>query len=225
MNSEGFFKIFQLQSLPEFSNKIKRPLYEESLKKFAFKLSDGAKFSQDGDTHFGFLVPIPAESGTALVKQMIAQGVVSDHFVLSVLLVDFTNPVYSSPRASLWKYVPATVQVKDGASNLTEQTAQAIADAAPCTPKNSAERQFMENWTKTRAQLLADAEKRIQEYQAALMPRLKTQEGVNDYTRLAESRRQRFAASALNEFPLLLPRTNLPDKLGLRMNLDGSVSP
>ena len=86
---------------------------------------------------------------------------------------------------------------------------------------NSAERQFVDNWKKPRDQLRADAEKRIQNYQTALLPRLKTQDGVNDYTRLAESRRQRFAATALREtFPLLLPRTNLPANLDLRMNPD-----
>ncbi len=155
---------------------------------------------------------------------MIAQSVISDHFALSVQMVDFTSPVYSALRASLWKYVPATARVKESASDLAERTALKIAAAAPSTPMNSAERQFVDNWNKTREQLRTDAEKRIQDYQTALLPWLKTQEGVNDFTRLAESRRQRFAGSPLNEFPLLLPRTNLPADLDLRMNADGSVS-
>ena len=62
---------------------------------------------------------------------MIAQGVITDHFALSVLLVDFPNPVYSPLRAGLWKYVPASALVKGSVSDLPEQTAQAIAAAAP----------------------------------------------------------------------------------------------
>jgi hypothetical protein len=90
---------------------------------------------------------------------------------------------------------------------------------------DSPERQFVANWDKTPDQLRADAEARIQGYQGAVLPRLKTQDGVNGYTRLAESRRRRFANTALNEFPLLLPRTNLSPGPDLRMLPDGSVGP
>jgi hypothetical protein len=217
-----FFSIIVKLKPSQF--KTDRKLYAQSLRDFDFKLSDGARFTQAGDTHFAFLVPIPAESGTALVKQMLTQRVVTDHFALSVQLVDFPNPVYSPMRASLWKYVPTTAAVKDGISDLADTSARAIIAAAPCTPPNSSERQFVDHWKKAAADLRADATKRIQDYQAALLPRLQTQVGVNDFTRLAESRRRRFAASALNEFPLLLPRTNLEPNLDMRMNADGSVS-
>jgi hypothetical protein len=42
---------------------------------------------------------------------------------------------------------------------------------------------------------------------------------------LAEARRRQFATvSALNEFPLLLPKTNIPS-LAVQMHADGTVRP
>jgi hypothetical protein len=224
LNDNAFSNVLGLETLPQFSGNVDRVFYSNSLQKFAFKLSDGEQFTQKGDTHFGFLVPVTAESSTALLRQAITQHVISRHFALSVLLVDFPNPVYSQSRGSLLKYVPATGSVQDGMSDLAERTAQAIVTAAPNTPMGSPERQFVDNWNAGPDQLRTDAEKRIKDYQTAVLTRLKTQDGVNDYTRLAEARRQRFASTALNEFPLLLPQTNLPAHLDLRMNQDGSVS-
>jgi hypothetical protein len=225
LNFQAFSNLFGLETLPSFSGLVDRSKYVQSVQTFDFRLSDGAGFTQPGDTHFGFLVPVPSESGTAVVRQLVTQQVITRHFALSVLLVDFPNPVYSAARCSLWKYVLPTGHLQDGRTDLAERTARAIAAAAPNTPLDSPERQFVANWDKTPDQLRADAEARIQGYQGAVLPRLKTQDGVNDYTRLAESRRRRFANTALNEFPLLLPRTNLSPGPDLRMLPDGSVGP
>jgi len=135
LNFDLLESFLNLNDLPKL--KIERPLYEQSLKAFEFKLSDGVNFTQVGDTHFGFLVPIPAELGTAMVKQLIAERAITDHFALCVALVDFPNPVYSSLRASLWKYVPETSPLPAGPGALGEMTANAIIAAAPGTSGNS----------------------------------------------------------------------------------------
>jgi hypothetical protein len=225
LNFQAFSNLFGLETLPSFNGLVDRSKYQAAVQAFDFRLSDGAGFTQAGDTHFGFLVPVPSESDMALVRQLVGQQVIIRHFALSVLLVDFPNPVYSSARRGLWKYVPAVGHVRDGGTDLAERTARAIVQAAASTPPDSPERQFIANWDRTPDQLRADAESRIQGYQAAILLRLKTQDGVNDYTRLAESRRRRFAATALDEFPLLLPKTNLPTGPDLGMLPDGSVGP
>jgi len=225
LNFDVFSNVFGLETLPNFSGLVDRTLYATAVEKFGFSLSDGTGFNQPGDTHFGFLVPVPSESGNTLIRQMINQQVITHHFALSVLMVDFTNPVYSKARSGLLQYVPGTGHIQDGRSDLAEKTAQAIVDIAPHTPAGSPERDFVANWAKDPNQLRSEAEKKMQAYQNAVLQRLKTQEGVNDYTRLAESRRRRFAATTLNEFPLLLPQTNLPENLDLQMLPDGSVGP
>ena len=58
LNYDFFSGVLNL-TIPPFSSKIERPLYEQSLKTFDFKLSDGMKFTQPGDTHFGFLARFP----------------------------------------------------------------------------------------------------------------------------------------------------------------------
>ena len=70
--------------------------------------------------------------------------------------------------------------------------------------------------------LKAEAAKRVQAYLTAVQMRLKGQEGVDDYVRLTESRRRAFAKAPLNEFPLLLPRTNLT-AASYRMKADGTI--
>jgi hypothetical protein len=224
MNFDVLSGVLGLETPCNFSSLVKRSLYSASLKTFAFELSDGAAFSQKGDTHFGFLVPVPAESGTALVRQLISQQVITAHFALSVLAVDVANPVYSPSRAALWEYVP-TDDVRGGAADLADRTAQAILSAALSTALDSPERQFVGNWQMAPDQLRLVVQSRIKDYLGAVLARLGSQDAVDDYTRLAESRRRRFARTPLDEFPLLLSRTNLPSDLDLRMSLDGTLQP
>jgi hypothetical protein len=65
---------------------------------------------------------------------------------------------------------------------------------------------------------------RLTSYLTAVADRLTSADGFDSYVRLAESRRRRFATTSLNEFPLLLPRTDLPDDMPpLHMKPDGTV--
>jgi hypothetical protein len=223
LNFDAFSNIFGLKLLPDFSGVIDRQMYAAAVDKYDFRLSDGAGFTQQGDTHFGFLVPVASESGTAILRELISRSVITQHFALSVLTVDFPNPVYSPARSGLLKYLPEKGHLQDGQSDLADEFVHAIQLAAPGTPVGSPERQFLANWKQDPDTLRSDAATRIRAYQSAVLARLKTQDGVNDYTRLAESRRQRFAKTSLNEFPLLLPVTSLPAALDLQMLPDGKV--
>src|SRR2546426_3428288 len=141
-------------------------------------------------------------------------------------MVDFQTQIFSPVRSRLLQYAPATGHVQNGRSDLAERTAQAIVQAAPTQPVESPERQFAALWNLSPNQLQKEAEKRIKHYLDAVQTRLKTQAGLDDYTRLAEARRQQFAMTfrTLNEFPLLLPKTNIPPT-ALQMHADGTVSP
>jgi hypothetical protein len=217
------FADLNVSAPPGFSTRIKRPLYQSTLTTFAFHL-DQDTFSLKGDTHFAFLIPEPAQEDVVTIRQLLAQKIVTRHFVASVLLIDFQNPIFSSARENLLRYVPMVGPIQDGRSDLSERTAQAILQASASAGPESPERQFAEWWNMTPDQLQTEATKRVQAYLNAVQNRLKTQAGLEDYTRLAESRRQRFGTFPLNEFELLLPRTNIP-AADRRMLVDGTVSP
>ena len=58
----------------------------------------------------------------------------------------------------------------------------------------------------------------------AVTLRIGTDQGFDDYVRLAESRRREFKSSRLNEFTLTLPVTNIPpDAPLLQLNEDGTI--
>jgi hypothetical protein len=230
INSDALGDILRLPvllsgSVPE----VKRDFYKNTLAKFDFHLAEGpicntTTFCRKGDTHFAFFVPVPSFGDTNTIRQLIARNVISQHFALSVLMVDFPNPVYSVSRSRLLRYVPSTAAIQNGRSDLPEKTAAAIVQAAATQPPDSPEKSFAANWALTPDQLRADADARIKSYLDAVRTKLSTDAGFEDYVRLAQSRRDRFAQSALNEFPLLLPKTSLP-RAELHMTADATVAP
>jgi hypothetical protein len=230
VNSDVVGDVLRLPALLSGSvPQVKRAFYKATLAKFDFRLAevplcDAATFCRKGDTHFAFFVPVPSFGDTNTIRQLIARNVITQHFALSVLMVDFPNPVYSASRSRLLRYVPLTAAVQNGSSDLAEKTAAAIVQAAATLPAGSPEKRFAANWALAPNQLRAAADARVKSYLTAVRSRLATQAGFDAYTRLAQSRRNRFARSGLNEFPLLLPRTNLPDA-ELHMNADGTVAP
>jgi hypothetical protein len=114
--------------------------------------------------------------------------------------------------------------MQNGRSDLAEKTAAAIVQAAASQPPDSPEKRFAASWMLTPDRLRADADARVKSYLAAIRRRLATHAGFDDYTKLAQSRRDRFATTPLREFfPLMLPTTNIP-AASLHMNADGTVT-
>jgi hypothetical protein len=231
INSDALGDILRLPALLSGSvPEVKRDFYKATLTKFDFRLAEGpicdaATFCRKGDTHFAFFVPVPSLGDMNTIRQLISSNVITRHFALSVLMVDFPNPVYSASRSHLLRYVPSTAAMQNGRSDLAEKTAAAIIQAASSQPPDSPEKRFAANWMLTPDRLRADADARVKSYLAAIRRRLATQAGFDDYTKLAQSRRDRFATTPLHEFfPLMLPTTNIP-AASLHVNADGTVTP
>jgi hypothetical protein len=208
---------------------VKRDIYRTALAKFDFHLGDGSvcdatHFCRKGDTHFAFFVPVPSLGDVVTIQQLIARNVITEHFAISVLMVDYPNPVYSASRRRLLQYVPQAAAVKNGKTDLAQVTAAAIVHAAATQPADSPEKRFAAYWALAPDQLRNKAEKELKKYRDAVKSKLLAQAGFDDYMRLAQSRRDRFAESPLNEFELLLPKTNIP-KAELHMNVNGTVGP
>jgi hypothetical protein len=214
---------FQIRKPPGFSLAVKRPLYRNALTTFGFHLQEN-QFSLRGDTNFAFLVPEPSFEDVALIQEIVRQNIVSLRFAICALLVDFPNPIFSSKREALLAYVPETGSFQNGSSDLSERTAKAIVDATKTAPSRLAEREFASWWKVAPDQLVDEATRQVQQYLTKAQAHLQSQQGVDAYMRLAESRRNRFSHSRLNEFPLLLPRTNIPAE-DRQMTMQGEVRP
>ncbi|MGH4014342.1 MAG: hypothetical protein ACRDSL_10540 [Pseudonocardiaceae bacterium] len=198
-------------------------LYLDSLVHYDFALVEG-EFRQPGDTFFAFVVPEAAFEDIEVVNQMVRRDMITAHFVASVLMVDFPNPVFSPARSKLLTYMPTTAALNPAGGGMSQLIAHAIAQAADGLPADSPEAQFLDNWRFADSDWRGVFAARIEDYLSAVTARVSTTEGFDDYVRLAESRRREFKRMRLNEFALTLPLTNIPpDAPLLQMNQDGTI--
>lgn len=199
--------------------------YLESLERYEFALvDDGGTMRQKGDTFFAFLVPEPAFEDVDVLSRLLGRNILTPRFGACLLMVDFPNPVFSTRRQHLMRYVPAQLKLTDGGSELPPAMVAAIEAAEPGLPPESPEREFLANWRLSEAEWRSAFERRIERYFEALAVRATTEEGFDGFVRLADSRRRQFRRRPLAEFGLTLPTTNIPkDAPFLEMGEDGTV--
>lgn len=205
---------------PEAAFAVRGKDYAAALDEFGVALRDDKSFEQAGDTFFAFVVPERAFEDTAALAEAVEREIIPRDLAAALLMVDFTNPVFSSRRASLLKGVPDDVTI----DTLAEQLEANIFEAAESTPEDSPEREF--------AALRSAGEsfeeqfnEKLGAYYEAVAARLSTAGGFNDFFRLAEGRRFRFREMPIFEVPILLADTNLDssDVVDLMMMPDATV--
>jgi hypothetical protein len=227
LNRDALFDRIGLDPPDDFrSPVVARDLYQLAIAPLGFELASGS-FRQPGETHFAFLAPEPADEDLEVIDRLIRAKIISRKFAACVLMVDFPNPIFSTPRVKLRAYLPATAKVVGGASDLPEAFAKAVTTASAGLADSSPEKQFLAHWNQPDAGWEAAFEAQIKAYLDAVTPRLATLDGVTGYLKLGESRRREFAEVPLHEaFDLMLPNTNIPANAPtLEMKLDGSVGP
>lgn len=200
-------------------------LYQASLTRFDFSLSQGGQVVERGDTHFAFAVPERAFEDVATLEAAIGLGLVSPRLAACLLMVDFPNPVFSRPRRQLLDRAPLDPVVP---AEYSELFATAILDAVDDTPESSPERDFAARWglgddePTWRAAFGAE----LESYYGAIAGRLQTQEGFDDYVKLAESRRKLPDGRKklpIFESDLLFATTNI-EPIARAMRPDGTVT-
>jgi hypothetical protein len=199
-------------------------LYRQCLRRYDVHRTDGS-MRIEGDSHFAFLIPEPAFEDTHLVEAMVQAGLLTPRFVACLAMTDFCNPVFSSRRAALLRYVPEEVRGAAPGEELQSRFVEAVGAAVAAGEHGaggpgSAEREFLANWSV--AAYEAVFLQRITGYFAALQAGMADPDVVDGWFRLAEYRRRRFGKRRLAEFALTTPRTNIPvDAPPLRMTAHG----
>jgi len=214
IDSEALTEVLGLPAPPAIS--VTSEIYRSTLERFEFRRHGNDGFTRPGDTRFAFVVPERAFEDTSAMGEATQSGLISTRLAACLLMVDFPNPVFSARRASLLAHAPDVPDAQFG-----QATADAILAAAETSPEDSAEREFAERWA-TGEDWKDAFGALLQSYYATLRPHVETQDGFDDYTRLAQSRRARVRAMPIFENRLLLPETNLPEQK-LEMRPDGTV--
>ncbi len=218
-NSDAFLNTLELTiSAPQ--PKVKGLTYLNAVDHFEVELTDGiSKFK--GDTHFVFLVPEVAFEDLVVLTELIERELLSPKLAASILMVDFSNPVFSERRASLLKYVPETI----GVGNTEELSAifvNGVRSQTSSIPGNSPEQEFLFNWETENWQ--SEFALRIDDFLTRVQQNLDGKEEFLSVFALAESRRREFRKRPLAEFRLTTPKTNIPeDARLLRLTPQGRV--
>ncbi len=220
-DSDAFENVLELElDLPEI--RIDSVAYLQELGRVRSRLWDGGDFQQAGETHFAFLVPERALEDQIVVAGLLARAAISPRLAGCLLAVDLANPIYSSPRETLFAMAPDELPLDGGAT--LENTM--IAAAQTAGPGHPAATQLLELWAASATvgwqRVVGD---RLGEYMRRAAARARTAEGVRDLVRLADGRRCRFRRSTLAEFKLTLPFTDLveAETIALRMSTIGTV--
>ena len=220
-NLDGLVASGVVSKVPNLN--VSGKLYLQSLKRFEFSLvSKEYRFS--GDTHFSFVIPEPAPEDSDLLTQMIDAEFINNRFAASLLMVDFSNPIFSTRRALLMKYVPSSIKICEQGKDLADQFLVSLIASGRHLLKGTPEQEFFDNWQVPEEQWKEVFNQRIIDYLKAIQNALQTEEGFMSITQLAEYRRYQFRQLPLFEFSLTLPTTNISAEIfPLEMSSEGKV--
>lgn len=182
--------------------------YLDSLSDFDFQIGD-MEFNLKGDTHFAFLVPEVSFEDVHLISILLSKNIVSKKFISSLLMVDFTNPVYSAKRERLLNYFPGSGSIIN--NEIEAAFLNNIKDSQESKVAGTSEALFLSNYELPDDEWKTIFEKRIENYFSNLQKLVENKEGFYELTRLAESRRREFRKTHLAEFRLTTPITNIPE--------------
>jgi len=200
---------------------IAAAVYRAALKRFDVAITDG-QFRFDGDTHFLFVVPEPAYEDVLILQRLVEIGVLSRKLAACLLMVDFSNPVFSRRRASLMRHVPGEAQVGAAAAfdDIFITAVRAAIDAGTAGP---AEAELLANW-ETPDPWPPVFEARIRAFMNAVTATIDEADRFARIFELAESRRREFRKRPLAEFRLTTPVTSIPEDAPLlEFGEDGSI--
>jgi hypothetical protein len=233
LNSDLLSDLLNLvqKGLPSVGAKVKYATYRDALVAINSRVESEQNEpvnSLGGDTYFAFMVPEPALEDNEVVRQLVSKEALSLRLALAMVMVDFVNPIYSETRALLMDLVPADLELPSdfelkefGLDTLILNRANAVlADSGISAGLRAAVEKMMVFY---RGDIDVVIIENLRSYTDAVRRNVEDGDFLN-YLRLAESRRRVFKRTALSEFALTLPVTDVPDSaLPLTMLEDGTV--
>jgi hypothetical protein len=197
-------------------------VYRSVLSRFEVRLKAGRhQFEQD--THFVFVVPEPAFEDLQVLRMLRATGILSDRLAAAILMVDFQNPVFSTRRMELLRYVPDEAE-RDAPTAFATTFVSAVESSPAARTAGSVEHEFLVNWGIQA--WVAEYQQRIEAFSTALSSMCAHPDAFAHVFALAESRRREFRRRKLAEFRLTTPFTNIKESAPLlEFAPDGSVRP
>lgn len=151
-------------------------------------------------------------------------SLVDNTLMKCILLLDFYNPVYSWRRGVLMQYLPKTTSLDGDKYDMETAWIANIRKSSHASEAGSPEYEFLDLYCHPPS--CSAIETRFRDYLGKVNVRLKTQEGVTDFMKLAESRRRIYRPLPLDEFGMTLPYAlNLPtDWKLIEMKEDATVT-
>jgi hypothetical protein len=218
LNSEALLDLIDLEPAIQPLS-VSSAIYQIMLQRYDVALTDG-NFRFPGDTNFVFVVPEPAFEDIVVLDRLLQLKILSPKLAASLLMVDFSNSVFSPRRAALLSHVPDSASVHNP-SDFQNRLVGNIRNAAT---RGSPEAEFLANWNLDDNVWKKTFEQRIEQFFQALTPRLADADSFAPIFELAESRRRQFRKRPLAEFRLTTPITNIPEDAALlQFATDGSV--
>ena len=209
-----------LEKIPGDPFKVNAKLYRAGIEAAGIAVLDlePATTRVPGDTNFAFLVPERAFEDLVVVNELIAREVLSPRLALCLLMVDFSNPVFSPARALLLRNVPGTVPAGNGGGALDQLFVNA---ARQNIAAGSPEGEFLSLWD--RDDLVERITELLANFRSAVEARLTAADGVADVIALAESRRDVVRKlRTLAEFRSTMAQGTAPPQ-HLAMAPDGTI--
>ena len=203
---------------------VSGPAYAAARTQLELHLTDDAGFTRPGETFFAFLVPERALEDLVVLEELIMREVLSVRLATCLLMVDFSNPIWSQQRAALLSHVAPTVRAGAGGAALDQALPEAIEAAA--RDLDGPEAEFLAWWDGSEQPEFVDRiQRQLLAYLTAWQQRLDTPDGAGNLLRLAQGRRSRFRRSTLAEFALTVPRSPGDDVAELlQVNADATIS-
>ncbi|MEO5665396.1 MAG: hypothetical protein ABIR39_19180 [Nocardioides sp.] len=192
--------LFELVGLPGPPRlRVASGTYQQAILDFGVTLDDGQGFTQPGDTHFAFIVPERAFEDVATVRAALNAGLLTRRLIASLLMVDFSNPLFSTRRGALSRHLADVPWPGDGLA-YSDAVAQAVLTSPEAGREGSAEFEFAQNWSAGEGFAEVFTE-RLNEFYSKLEALLASTDGFAQVYQLAESRR-----TAVKELPIFESR-------------------
>ena len=160
-----------------------------------------------------------------IIDQGFPEALLSEKAFNALMMIDFCNPVYSWRRGVLSQYVPSKTLLNGTEYDFEANFISAIRTSTFGKETDSPESQFLAFYDSGKQ--ADDYKQIITQYMGIMSDQIKSEKGLLQHLKLAESRRRLYRPLPLDEFGFTLPYATLLslDAPFLEMMPNGTIQP